>query len=68
MKIEILEDLITSIRRSRSLLILEAATRELTELEDKQIQGYTEVRDILEGILYPLYEARHTEDTDAWEQ
>ena len=68
MKIEILEDILVSVRRKRSLLVLEAVQRELKDWEERKLQGYTEVRDILEGILYPLYEARHAEDTDTWEQ
>jgi hypothetical protein len=68
MKIEILEDILVSVRRDRNSLLLEEEQRELKDWEKRKLQGYTEVRDILEGILYPLYDQRTLEDTDTWEQ
>jgi hypothetical protein len=32
------------------------------------MDAYGEVRDIIENILYPLYDQRTLEDTDTWEQ
>jgi len=67
MKIEILEDILVSVRRDRNSLLLEEEQRELKDWEKRKLQGYTEVRDILENILYPLYDQRTLEDTDTWE-
>jgi hypothetical protein len=67
MKIEILEDILVKVRRDRNSLLLEEEQRELKDWEKRKLQGYTEVRDILEDILYPLYDQRTLEDTDTWE-
>ncbi len=68
MNIEVLEETLVSVRSKRNWLLLDAETRELKDWEQRKLQGYTELRDLLESILYPLYDARHAEDTDTWEQ
>jgi hypothetical protein len=62
MKIEILEDILVSVRREHSSLILEGEIRELKDWEKRKMDAYGEVRDILENILYPLYDQRTLED------
>jgi hypothetical protein len=67
MKIEILEDILVSVRREHNSLILDGGIRELKDWEKKKMDAYGEVREILENILYPLYDQRALEDTDTWE-
>lgn len=67
MKIEILEDILVSVRREHNSLILNGEIRELKDWEKKKMDAYGEVREILENILYPLYDQRTLEDTDTWE-
>ncbi len=68
MKIEILEDILVTVRREHNSLILEGEMRELKDWEKRKMDAYGEVRDIIENILYPLYDQRALEDTDTWEQ
>ena len=68
MKIEILEDILVTVRREHNSLILEGEMRELKDWEKRKMDAYGEVRDIIENILYPLYDQRTLEDTDTWEQ
>jgi hypothetical protein len=68
MKIEILEDILVTVRREHNSLILEGEIRELKDWEKRKMDAYGEVRDIIENILYPLYDQRTLEDTDTWEQ
>ena len=68
MKIEILEDILVTVRREHNSLILDGEMRELKDWEKRKMDAYGEVRDIIENILYPLYDQRTLEDTDTWEQ
>jgi hypothetical protein len=67
MNIEVLEETLVSVRSKRNWLLLDEETRELEDWEKRKLQGYTELRDLLESILYPLYDQRALEDTDTWE-
>jgi hypothetical protein len=68
MKIEILEDILVTVRREHNSLILKGEMKELKDWEKRKMDAYGEVRDIIENILYPLYDQRALEDTDTWEQ